>query len=274
MLTPTIIKKYSLLEDRPMAELTAYIAAPSPEMPFNAKRKAVLIIPGGAYWMNSDTEADPIAHYYLSMGFNAFTLRYSTGRGVDSVWPKPLLEASAAMKCIRDHAEECYIDPDYVFAVGFSAGGHLCASLGSLWDNDEIEKQLGIEKGYNKPKATILSYPVISGLDPYAHRGSINNILGRARDDEEARKSVSLERLVSEKTVPAFIWATATDNVVPVQNSILYATALADHNVPYELHIYPRGGHGTATANHIVNCPYTELAGWMADSVRFMRMQK
>ena len=272
MLTPTTVTKYSLLADRPMAELTAYIAAPSPEMPFNAKRKAILIIPGGAYWMNSDTEADPIAHYYLSMGFNAFTLRYSTGRGVDSVWPKPLLEASEAMKFIRDHAEEFHIDPDYVFAAGFSAGGHLCAALGSLWDNDEIEKALGMEKGYNRPTGTILSYPVISGLDPYAHRGSFNNILGKARDDEDARKSVSLELLVSEKTVPAFIWATATDSVVPVQNTILYATALADHNIPYELHIYPRGWHGSSTANHIVKFPYTEVSKWMSDSVRWMMM--
>ena len=87
-------------------------------MPFNDKRKAVLIIPGGAYWLQSDAEADPIAHYYLAMGFNAFVLRYSVGRGVDSVWPKPLLEASAAMKYIRDHAEELHVDPDYVFAVG------------------------------------------------------------------------------------------------------------------------------------------------------------
>lgn len=274
MLTPTTVTTYSLLEDRPLAKLTAYIAAPSPEISFNAKRKAVLIIPGGAYWINSDTEADPIAHYYLSMGFNAFTLRYSTGRGVDSIWPKPLLEASAAMKFIRDHAEEFHIDPDYVFAIGFSAGGHLCAALGSLWDNDEIEATLGMEKGYNRPTGTVLSYPVISALEPYAHRGSINNILGRARDDEEARKSVSLELLVSEKTVPAFIWATAEDNVVPVQNALLYATALADANIPYEMHIYPKGGHGTSTANHIFSCPHPEISAWMENAARWMMMRR
>ena len=129
-----------------------------------------------------------------------------------------------------------------------------------------------MEKGYNRPTGTILSYPVISGLDPYAHRGSFNNILGKARDDEDARRSVSLELLVSEKTVPAFIWATATDSVVPVQNTILYATALADHNIPYELHIYPRGWHGSSTANHIVKFPYTEGSKWMSDSVRWMMM--
>ncbi len=270
MYTETFVKEIPLLADRPLAKLIAYVAGVSSEMPFNDKRKAVLIIPGGAYWLQSDAEADPIAHYYLAMGYNAFVLRYSVGRGVDSVWPKPLMEASAAMKYIRDHAEEFHIDPDYVFAVGFSAGGHLTAALGSLWDNDEIEAALGMEKGYNRPRGTVLCYPVISGLEPYAHRGSINNILGRQRDSDEARRLVSLELLVSEKTVPAFLWAARTDDVVPVQNTLLYGEALAEHGVPFEMHIYPRGGHGTATANYIVGCPYTEMAAWMKDSVRWM----
>ena len=270
MQTATVVKEIPLLEERPLAKLIAYVAGVSAEMPFNDRRKAVLIIPGGAYWLQSDAEADPIAHYYLAMGFNAFVLRYSVGRGVDSVWPKPLLEASAAMKYIRDHAEELHVDPQYVFAVGFSAGGHLAAALGSLWSNDEIERELGFVKGYNRPTGTVLSYPVISGLEPYAHRGSINNILGKQRDSEQARASVSLELLVSEKTVPAFLWAARTDNVVPVQNTILYGQALADHEIPFEMHIYPRGGHGTATANHIVGCPYTEMSAWMKESVRWM----
>lgn len=270
MQTATVVKEIPLLEERPLAKLIAYVAGVSAEMPFNDRRKAVLIIPGGAYWLQSDAEADPIAHYYLAMGFNAFVLRYSVGRGVDSVWPKPLLEASAAMKYIRDNAEELHVDPQYVFAVGFSAGGHLAAALGSLWSNDEIERELGFVKGYNRPTGTVLSYPVISGLEPYAHRGSINNILGKQRDSEQARASVSLELLVSEKTVPAFLWAARTDNVVPVQNTILYGQALADHEIPFEMHIYPRGGHGTATANHIVGCPYTEMSAWMKESVRWM----
>ena len=271
MQTVALVKEIPLLEERPLAKLIAYISGTSSEMPFNDKRKAVLIIPGGAYWLQSDAEADPIAHYYLAMGFNAFVLRYSVGRGVDSVWPKPLLEASAAMKYIRDHAEELHVDPDYVFAVGFSAGGHLAAALGSLWDHDEIEQALSMPKGYNRPTGTVLAYPVITGLEPYAHRGSINNILGRQRDSEEARKSVSLELLVSEKTVPAFLWAARTDDVVPVQNTLLYGKALADGGIPFEMHIYPRGGHGVATANHITGCPHTEMSVWMKESVRWMQ---
>lgn len=273
MITDTMTYKIPLLEDRPMAHLIAYVAGRSDEMKGNEKRKAMLIIPGGAYWMQSDAEADPVAHYFLAEGYNAFILRYSVGRCVDSEWPMPLYEASAAVKYIRDHAEELNIDPDYVFAVGFSAGGHLTAALGSLWDNDEIEKKLGMEKGYNKPTATILSYPVISGLE-YGHRGSINNILKEARDDEEARRSVSLELHVSEKTAPCFLWATRTDEAVPVQNTLLYAKALSDAGTPFELHIYPRGPHALSLGKKYVNCPYPEVAAWTKDAIRFIESIK
>ena len=273
MITDTVTYKIPLLEDRPMAHLIAYVAGKSDEMKGNEKRKAILVIPGGAYWLQSDAEADPVAHFFLAEGYNAFILRYSVGRGVDSKWPMPLYEASAAMKYIRDHAEELCIDPEYVFAIGFSAGGHLTAALGSLWDNDEIEAKLGIQKGYNRPTGTILSYPVISGLE-YGHRGSINNILKTERDDEEARRSVSLELHVSEKTAPCFLWATRTDEDVPVQNTLLYAEALANHNIPFEMHIYPEGPHGLSLGKKYVNCPYPEVSAWTKDAIRWVESIK
>ncbi len=273
MITDTLTYKIPLLEDRPMAHLIAYVAGKSDEMKGNEKRKAILIIPGGAYWLQSDAEADPVAHFFLAEGYNAFILRYSVGRGVDSKWPMPLYEASAAMKYIRDHAEEFCIDPDYVFAIGFSAGGHLTAALGSLWDNDEIEAKLGMKKGYNRPTGTILSYPVISGLE-YGHRGSINNILKTERDDEEARRSVSLELHVSQKTAPCFLWATRTDDAVPVQNTLLYAKALADNKIPFEMHIYPEGPHGLSLGKKYVNCPYPEVSAWTKDAVRWIESIK
>ena len=273
MITDTVTYKIPLLEDRPMAQLIAYVAGKSDEMKGNEKRKAILVIPGGAYWLQSDAEADPVAHFFLAEGYNAFILRYSVGRGVDSKWPMPLYEASAAMKYIRDHAEELCIDPDYVFAIGFSAGGHLTAALGSLWDNDEIEAKLGMKKGYNRPTGTILSYPVISGLE-YGHRGSINNILKQERDDEEARRSVSLELHVSEKTAPCFLWATRTDDAVPVQNTLLYAEALANHNIPFEMHIYPEGPHGLSLGKKYVNCPYPDVSAWTKDAIRWVESIK
>ncbi len=269
MITDTVTFKVQLMEDRPLLHLIGYVAGRSAEMPLNDKRKAILIVPGGAYWMQSDAEADPVAHTFLAAGYNVFILRYSVGRGVDSRWPWPLIEASAAMKYIRDHAQELCVDPEYVFAMGFSAGGHLAGALGTLWDNDEVEATLGIEKGYNRPTGTILSYPVISGLE-HGHRGSINNILKADRDDEDARRSVSLELHVSEKTAPAFLWATRTDEAVPVQNTLLYARALADAGVPFEMHIYPEGPHALSIGKSFVNCPYPEVAAWTSDAIRWM----
>ncbi len=269
MISKTSVFSIPLLPDRPMAELIAYVAGTSEALPFNNKRKAILLIPGGAYWMLSDAESDSMAHFFLSEGYNAFILHYSVGRGVDSRWPYPLLEASAGMKYIRDHAEELHIDPDYVFAAGFSAGGHLAASLASMWDHDDIEKALNMPKGYNRPTGVILGYPVISGLR-YAHRGSVNNILKADRDDEDARRSVSAELLVSEKNAPCFLWATRTDADVPVQNTLLYAKALADAGVPFELHIYPRGPHALALGTAVTNCPYPEVASWTEDALRWM----
>ncbi len=269
MSTETVVQTINLIEGRPNVTLTSYIAGASPDLPFNEKRKAILIIPGGAYAYCSDREAEPIAHVYLAMGFNAFVLRYSVYRTGDPAWPNPLIDASAAMKYIRDHAQTLHVDPDYVFVIGFSAGGHLAAALGTLWDNDEIEKQLDFTKGYNRPTGMVLAYAVLSGLE-YAHRGSIDNILKERREDDEARRSVSLELHVSEKTCPAFLWSTVTDTTVPVQNSLLFAKALSDHKIPYEMHLYPEGGHGASLGNAIVGSHLPGIASWVTDSARWM----
>lgn len=273
MLTPTSIQTYPILEGKPNVTLTAYIAGQSDEMAFNKKRKALLVIPGGGYHWCSDREGDPVALHFLSQGYNTFVLEYSTAHNADPTWPSPLVDASAAMKFIRDNAEKFHIDPDYVFAIGFSAGGHLAASLATLWDNDEIEKMLGMEKGYNRPTGVILAYPVISGL-AYAHRGSFDNILGERKDNEDARRELSLEYRVTEKTAPCFIWSTRPDRTVPIQNSILFAEALANAGIPFEMHVYPMGWHGTSLATPPVGCDFPAISTWAADALRWMNSFK
>ena len=170
----TSIQTYQILENKPNVSLTAYIAGKSGEMPFNEKRKALLVIPGGGYHWCSDREGDPVALHFLAQGFNTFVLEYSTAHNADVTWPSPLVDASAAMKFIRDHAEDFCIDPKYVFAIGFSAGGHLAASLATLWDDDEIEKMLG-KKAFNaaladhitKPKGKPTLAPESDKREPY-----------------------------------------------------------------------------------------------------------
>lgn len=272
MTEPTSIRKIALFPDKPHVELTAYIAGTSGELPHNEKRKAILVIPGGGYYYCSDREADPVAHYFLAHGMNAFTLNYSVVQNGDPLFPNPLIEASAAIAYIRGHAEELHVDPDAIYVVGFSAGGHLAASIGTLWHLPIIAETLQIPHGQNRPTGVILAYPVISGLD-YAHRGSFDRILGDRKDDEAARRELSLELRVSDQTVPTFLWTTRTDAGVPVQNTLLYAKALADHGIPFEMHIYPIGGHGASIGTAVVDRTILAIKQWKVDALRWMNVK-
>ena len=120
--------------------LTAYVAGVSSEMPANLKRRAILVCPGGGYSFCSQREAEPIAVAYLAAGFNAFVLDYSvTNKNEEGkTFPAQLIEAAKAMKFIKDNAEKVHIDPNYVFVNGYSAGGHLAASLGTLYNSKYV----------------------------------------------------------------------------------------------------------------------------------------
>ena len=269
MFTHHTTEVIQLFPERPQITLTTYVAGTDPSLRFNNKRRAILILPGGGYSSCAPIESEPIAHHFLAAGFNAFILEYTTLATGSPLWPTPLLDASAAMKYIRDHAEELHIDPRYVFVIGFSAGGHLAAALGTMWDNDEIEKILGMEKGYNKPTGMILSYAVTSKA-VHGHTRSFAKILGEDRS-KESGDAVSPELQVSEKTCPAFIWHTRTDPGVLVQNALVFAKAMADHNRPFELHIYPEGPHGLSLNNDVVGRNYPAANQWTWDSVRWMK---
>ena len=134
------------------------------------------------------------------------------------------------------------VDNENIIVCGFSAGGHLAASLGTLWTDKVIKERLGLEAGEVKPNKIILSYPVITSNN-FGHQGSFDNLLGEDSTDEDRRK-LSIENLVSKDTPPTFIWHTFDDKTVPVQNSLLLASALTEYEVPFEMHIYPKGVHG------------------------------
>ena len=191
MTTETTIRTVNLIEGKPNVTLTLLYSRHFSGSALQRKKKGHPHHSGRVLMPSALIGRPiPLPTFYLAAGFKLFCLRYSVYRTGDPVWPSPLVDASAAMKYIRDHAEELHVDPDYVFVIGFSAGGHLAAALGTLWDNDEIEKQLGFSKGYNRPTGMILSYAVLSGLE-YAHRGSIDNILRDRKDDTQAREAVT-----------------------------------------------------------------------------------
>jgi acetyl esterase/lipase len=221
--------------------LTAYVPNISDEIHPNHKRPSVVICPGGGYEFTSDREAEPIALKFMTEGFNAFVLRYSvkTAR-----YPEQLLEVSAAVAYVRSMAEKWHVDEEKIAVCGFSAGGHLAGSLGVFWHENFIAEKLGIKAGQNKPNAMILSYPVITSGE-FAHVGSFDHLLGK-ETSKEAREALSLEKHISSNTPPAFIWHTLDDKTVPVENALLFANALREKDVPFELHIYNKGVHGLA----------------------------
>lgn len=208
------------LTDDPDVTLTAYISDISPEMPNMKIRPAVLVIPGGAYKYCSDREAEPIALFYLSKGFNAFVLRYSLND--KAAFPTPLNDAEAAMKFIRNNCGRFHTDPDKVAVIGFSAGGHLAAALSTMSNE--------------KPNACILGYPCI--LE------STSSIL--------AKPVESVDKYVTDKTPPTFIFASSDDGGVPIENSLRYAEALERNHVGFEMHIFYEGGHGFSLGTDVV----------------------
>lgn len=231
----------------PDAKLVTYIQEYSPSLAIDT-RPLVLVCPGGGYSYTSDREAESIALQFLAMGYHASVLRYSCE---PAHYPTALYEIASAMVLIRKNAAEWHVDPEKIIVQGCSAGGHLAASLGVFWDEDFLAEGIGLkkeEKELLRPNGMLLCYPVITSGE-FAHRGSFEKLLG----DREAELSdqLSLEKRVSEKTPRAFIWHTFSDGSVPVENSLLFVSALKKAGIPTEFHMYPRGGHGLALANRL-----------------------
>ena len=162
------------------------------------------------------------------------------------------------MEVIYAHGEEWNCDLNRIAIMGFSAGAHLSAHYSNRYDCPEVREKFPESKAVN---ASSLCYPVISGKTGTHHAGSFKNLSGHNPPSEEDLEKFSCEKMVTENTPPAFIWHTASDPVVPVNNSLLYAQALAAHGVPFELHIYPFGKHGLSTADLWTNTEIpTEVA--------------
>ena len=223
-----------------MPTLRAYIINDDSTYPEGRMRPAVLVCPGGGYGFCSQREAEPIALQYMAAGYHAFVLDYAVAP--DNCYPEAQKNASDAIRLIRQNADEWGLDKNKIAIMGFSAGGHLAASIATMWDEEPIKT----EDGSNRPNAAILCYPVISSKKGVAHEGSFDNL---CRDDKELRERMSLEDRVSEKTSPCFLWHTFEDQAVPVENSLLFAMALKKAGVSCEMHIFPHGPHGLSLAN-------------------------
>lgn len=253
------------------AELTLYLPDNSPEIDPDRRRPTVVILPGGGYGFRSDREAEPLAFPFLAADCNAAIVSYSIA---PTRFPAALLQVAQAIALLRQHAEEWHVDTDKIAVMGFSAGGHLAASYGTLWNRDFVRDYYGYAGQEHRPNGMILCYPVISA-GAMAHRGSFDNLLGDKKDDPALLELLSCEKQVTEDTPPAFIWHTFDDGCVPVQNSLLMASALREKNVRFELHIYPHGDHGLSLANETVyghwNHDCDEVQNWIGMAVRWLK---
>lgn len=247
------------------ARLRVYIQERTPEIPFSRKRKLVLICPGGGYHRTTDREAEAIAIQIMAMGHHAAVLHYSVS---PARYPVALTEVARSMAVLKGKAEEWNIDPDKIAVMGFSAGGHVAASYGVFWNSEELRALSGETAQTLRPAGQILCYPVITGKEPYLHRGSFEHLLGERFSDPEWREKLSLETQVSADTPRTFMWHTYTDPTVPVENALLFAQALTAHRIPLEFHLYEEGGHGLALATPLTDnadgaCLKPECAGWI-----------
>lgn len=235
------------------------------------KRPAVIVVPGGGYEGCSKREGQPIASFFLSKGFQTFILTYLCAFD-DVRYPEQLFELAAAVDYVKTYAEKMFINPEEIFVVGFSAGGHLAGDLAVEYPF--IEERIGAKLNC-KPTAIGLGYPVISYK--CGHRASHESLVHGYTEEvkEKLLQRLNLDELVTDKTPPAFLWTTAEDDCVPNINTLVYASALSRQGIPYELHVYPQGRHGLSSCDLEINSEAPCLkknSAWLENCANFFRL--
>jgi acetyl esterase/lipase len=207
-------------------------------------------------------------------------------------FPQPMLDLATAILMVRQNADEWFVDPDQIALCGFSAGGHLAASLGVHWNKPFIYQPLGVSPEQIKPNALILGYPVIDlqlaanppvvveaqaepiGLNEHV----LTTVFGEFPPPRELVEQYRADRHVSSATPPTFIWHTADDELVFAKNALRLASALTEHNIPYELHIFESGVHGLSLGDETTDDreqflnPHTQI--WIDLALRWLKRQR
>lgn len=236
-------EKYNCKKSDKKATLTTYVLRDFDDHGIVRMRPAVVICPGGGYEHVSEREAEAVALQYNARGFHAFIVDYSVA---PDIYPAALMEVAKAFAIIRENAAEWHVDTDKIVASGFSAGGHLAASLGVCWHEKWIAEDLGTTNEEIKPNGLLLCYPVITSGE-FAHKGSFDNLLRERYSD--LREKMSLEKQVNKDTPKTFLWHTMTDETVPVENSLMFLNACRKAGVSVEAHLFPQGRHGLSLCN-------------------------
>ena len=253
-----IFEKYILNEERGAYLLRYAFEKKQAAMPNVMKRPTVVVCPGGGYVSCSPREADPVAFQFMAEGYHTFVLYYSLNE--HAVFPNSLLDLCAAMKLIRENAEKFGVIEDQIAVLGFSAGCHLAGSYSVNWSDPLFSETLGVSKEDIKPNGMVLCYGVLFSEGEFSHQGSMTNLF-KGTQTPELLKKMSVADNVTDETPPAFIWHTADDGGVPVENSLSVAAALRAARRPFELHVYPHGRHGMSIATWVIEHPDNRANG-------------
>jgi acetyl esterase/lipase len=242
--------------------LTPYLPDPA-----SATGAALVICPGGGYAHLAPHEGNDYALWLNQRGVTCLVLKYRLGSN-GYRHPAMLEDAARAVRLARARAADWKIDPQRVGIMGSSAGGHLASTLLTHFDSGRPDAADPVDRQSSRPDLGILCYPVIT-LGEYTHKGSRNNLLG-TNQPPDLVKLLSNELQVTTNTPPCFIWTTFEDKTVPLENTLLFAGALRKNHVPFDLHIYQKGGHGMGLNDQP---PFTHPHPWAADCLFWLRQQ-
>jgi acetyl esterase/lipase len=242
--------------------LTPYLPDPT-----NTTGAAMVICPGGSYSHLAPHEGNDYALWLNQHGITCFVLKYRLGSN-GYHYPAEFEDVTRAMRLVRANAAEWHIDPHRIGIMGSSAGGHLASTLLTHFDSGNTNSDDPIERQSSRPDLGILCYAVIT-MGEYAHRSSKKNLLGN-HPSSKLVKLLSNELQVKTNTPPCFIWCTYEDKTVPMENSLMFAEALRKNHVPFDLHIYQKGGHGMGLKD---KPPFTHPHPWAGDCLFWLKQQ-
>ena len=276
------VEIFKLWQDKEEVTLTAYCMEKNEEIEGSEKRPAVIISPGGGYMGFTEREGESVALHFLAAGYQAFVLHYSILES--AAFPNALYDLAKAMCFIHQNAERLCINEEKIIVCGFSAGGNLSATLGVMWDQSFLREKFQVSSEWLKPAAMVLGYPVTnlefksngkaSEFEKQMMQKCIQYLTGKENPQKEDFDQLNLINYVSKNTPPTFLFHLCGDPIVPVDNSLQFASRLAAMGVPFVMEIGEDTWHGVSSLRaEDANQAFfrTEYSDWFEKAICWLK---